>query len=729
MKNVRKFVAVGLSAAMALSALAGCGKSGEGAGVWDQEALAQRDAYLEMVDEQYAYELAVELSYNEALRSSPLGTRTAGSDAEHAAADFLVEEMKAIGLQEVEKVGVAVDKWQFNDATLTIGGTDRVIKPHSYATASTPAGGLQAEILYLGDGTMYDYEGIDVTGKIVLVDLDQRADWWIDYPMLEARLHGAAAILSASTGGFSQVNQDALNAQDVCAPVGIPCLSISVNDSDFIKAELEKGPVTATLMVDNIVEPGGVSYNVMGKIPGNGESDQLIVVGSHYDMYFNGFQDNSCAVALNLAMAKAMIESGYTPDNDIVFVIHGAEEWGASDTPFDWAVGSWRMINEARPEWVGKLKTFVNFELPAFEFGEYTSVYSAPELYSSIERFVEESPFSVEPENCFPEGVKTEGYQTYTYSDDFSYYVAGVPSTVNGFLLQEDMETVFPFYVERYHSQYDDETTYDGDVMTFHLKFYGAYVIYTDKTPMLPLDFTAQFERLEEVLDEEVMAEVGADGAGYAASLEALRMAAEEHYQRILAFNDEYAELKNRGADPEVLAERRARAAEANERTLEAFRYAQDHLLALMYERPVVPHEAYQENLQLMQEIVALLEEGDVQTAADEYVWRVNNLIEWYAMFFSPEVTQHTVSYFYPEYNAGNLFWGTGKMFEIARVEEATRQIAEATFNEEGGADMTRAIEVYRAAIEAQSLLMKEAVDEEIAAIEELTAKIEAAVQ
>ena len=35
-------------------------------------------------------------------------------------------------------------------------------------------------------------------------------------------------------------------------------------------------------------------------------------------------------------------------------------------------------------------------------------MYSAPELYSIIDRFVNESPFAVEPENCFPEGVKTE---------------------------------------------------------------------------------------------------------------------------------------------------------------------------------------------------------------------------------------------------------------------------------------------------------------------------------
>ena len=119
-------------------------------------------------------------------------------------------------------------------------------------------------------------------------------------------------------------------------------------------------------------------------------------------MYFNGFQDDNAAVGLTLAMAKAMIDSGYKPDNDIVFILHGAEEWGATDTPFDWTTGACRMIYEAHPEWVGNLKSFINFELPAYEYAKYTSVYSAPELYSTIDRFVNESPFAVVPENCFP---------------------------------------------------------------------------------------------------------------------------------------------------------------------------------------------------------------------------------------------------------------------------------------------------------------------------------------
>ena len=710
---LKKALVLAMSLSLVFSSFSGCSKQQET--VWDNAAIEERNAFIQKVDENYAYGVALELTENENFHSSSLGSRTAGSDAEHATAEYLVEEMLAIGLQDVEKVGVDVDKWQFNDATLTINNSDRIIKPHSYATAATPKGGINAEIIYVGDGTMYDYIDLDVTGKIVLIDLDQRANWWITYPMLEAEYQGAAAIMSANVGGFAQVNKDALNCQDICGPTSIPTLSISVNDSDYIKSELDKGTVTANLMVDNVVEPGGTSYNVIGKIPGNGESDQLIAIGSHYDKYFKGFQDNSCAVALNLAMAKAMIDSGYTPDNDIVFIIHGSEEWGSMDTPFDWTIGAWRMINEAHPEWVGKLKSFVNFELPAYEFADYTSIYSAPELYSTISRFVNESPFAVVPENCFPEGVKTEGYQTYTYSDDFSYYVAGVPSTVNGFLLQEDMETVFPFYVDRYHSQFDDPSTYDADVMDFNIKFYGSYVIYTDKTPALQLDFTAQYDRLSEALDEEISSAAGGDVDSYKAAIEDLKTTSQEKYDSIIAFNDAYAKAKNDGASDEELVEMRAVAAEMNQISLDAFKYTQDSLLGLMYERPIVPHEAPQENIGLFNSIIPLLEEGDVVTAADEYAWAVNNVLEWYNMYFSPEVSKHTTEYFYPEYNKDNLFWGTDKMFVMANVEEATRLLMDNYEVEKP--DMTRAIEVYETASIEEQKMLKELMAKEINSI------------
>lgn len=48
-----------------------------------------------------------------------------------AAADYIAAQMESIGL-EVEKVPVTVDKWQFNDASLTMKGTDISIIPAAY---------------------------------------------------------------------------------------------------------------------------------------------------------------------------------------------------------------------------------------------------------------------------------------------------------------------------------------------------------------------------------------------------------------------------------------------------------------------------------------------------------------------------------------------------------------------------------------------------------------------
>lgn len=675
---------------------------------------AAYEAFLSAVSTDYAYDVALELTTNPDFFNSELGGRNAGSDAEHAAADYLIGLMEEIGLTDVEKAAADCDRWQFNGASLTVDGEEYDV--YSYATASTPAEGLTAEIVYVGDGTMWDYEGLDVTGKIVLIDIDQRANWWITYPMLEAQHQGAAAILAANVGGFAQIADDALNCQDICGPTAIPTLSIGLADSQAIQEKLSQGPVTATLVVDNEVSEGGTTYNLLGRIPGK-SSDYQILVGGHYDVHFTGFQDDNCAVGLVLAMAKAMIDSGYQPENDIVFCLHGAEEWGSSYTQYDWTVGAWEMINNVHPEWVGKTLAFLNFELPAYEFDTYTSTYSAPEMYAMLDYFANEYPYSPDPEGCFPDGVLTGGYQTYTYSDDFSYYAAGVPSTVNGFLLQEDMETVFPFYVDIYHSQYDTPDTYNEAVMDFNIKYYGALAMYIDQTPALYLDFTAQYDRILASMDEELMAEAGVDVEAYKAALEGLNTAAQTMADQVKQVNDGYAAARAEG-DTAAMAELWAKGRELTAKNLAAFQFAQKNLLGLMYERPIVPHEAPQENIQLCRDIIACLETGDVATAVDEYAWTVNNVLEWYAMYFSPEVIAIQDDMLWGEDNQDNLYWGTDIGFTKADVDAATRSLF--VRYEETGGDFSEEIAVYDAAIRAQTQILADLGARETQAMTEL---------
>ena len=705
-----------------VSGLAACGTTAQTTPAPTGEVPAANDpgaayeSFLSAASADYAYDVALELSTNPDFFNSELGGRNAGSDAEHATADYLAGLMEEIGLSDVEKAAADCDRWQFNGASLTVDGEEYTV--YSYATASTPAEGLTAEIVYVGDGTMWDYEGLDVTGKIVLIDIDQRSNWWITYPMLEAQHQGAAAILAANVGGFAQVADDALNCQDICGPTAIPTLSIGLADSQAIQAKLSEGPVTATLVVDNEVSEDGTTYNILGRIPGK-SSDYQIIVGGHYDVHFTGFQDDNCAVGLVLAMAKGMIDSGYQPENDIVFCLHGAEEWGSSYTQYDWTVGAWEMINNVHPEWVGKTLAFLNFELPAYEFSTYTSTYSAPEMYAMLDYFANEYPYSPDPEGCFPDGVLTDGYQTYTYSDDFSYYAAGVPSTVNGFLLQKDMETVFPFYVNIYHSQYDTPSTYNGAVMDFNLKYYGALAMYIDQTPALSLDFTAQYDRILSSMDEALMAQAGVDVEAYKAALEALRLAAQDMAAQVKQVNDDYAAAREEG-DTAALETLWAQGRALTARNLAAFQFAQKNLLGLMYERPIVPHEAPQENIQLCQSIIACLETGDVATAVDEYAWTVNNVLEWYAMYFSPEVIAIQDDMLWGADNQDNLYWGTDIGFTKADVDAATRSLF--VRYEETGGDFTQEIAVYEAAIQAQTQILADLGAKETQAMIDLSA-------
>ncbi|OON94901.1 MAG: hypothetical protein ATN32_07750 [Candidatus Epulonipiscium fishelsonii] len=334
-----------------------------------EEAKISYTNFISAADPTFAYDIAYELSTNPEYLNSDLGGRTSGSVAEHKAAEYLKDVMLEIGLTDVQKIGANADTWQQNDSTLIIDGKEYVIS--SYASSGTSEKGITSEIVYVNDGTMWDYENIDVTDKIVLIDINMRENWWITYPMLEAEFQGAAAIISANVGGYAQIADDALNNQDICAPISIPSVSIGVADAKEIQEKILQGKTMATLIVDNIVEEGGVTYNIIGKIPGKSDEHQ-IVVGAHYDMYFNGFQDDSAAVGLSLAMAKAMIDSGYTPENDIIFSMHGAEEWGSIGTQYDWTVGAWEMVNTLNPEWTDKTLAFINFELPAYAFGTST---------------------------------------------------------------------------------------------------------------------------------------------------------------------------------------------------------------------------------------------------------------------------------------------------------------------------------------------------------------------
>ncbi len=57
------------------------------------------------------------------------------------------------------------------------------------------------DLVYLKKGTAKDYENIDVKGKLVLIEINQREEWWFNYPVYQAHLKGAKALIAVQSRG------------------------------------------------------------------------------------------------------------------------------------------------------------------------------------------------------------------------------------------------------------------------------------------------------------------------------------------------------------------------------------------------------------------------------------------------------------------------------------------------------------------------------------------------
>ena len=228
------------------------------------------------------------------------------------------------------------------------------------------------------------------------------------------------------------------------------------------------------------------SYNIWGTIPGREED--MILLSAHYDSYYDGFQDDNCAVAMMLGIARALLETGYRPRKTLVFCAMAAEEWGIVNSKYDWSTGAWQQVFKLRPDWPGKVIADLNFELPAYAHNAWDAIRSTYEYEDFLKEFVEKLP--VDPTNVYPQGLRVH-CPIETWSDDFSMAISGIPSMVNEFSSAGFMET-------HYHSQFDRDEFYDEAAYRFHHELYGLLLMALDRVNVAPVNLERTFRALRE---------------------------------------------------------------------------------------------------------------------------------------------------------------------------------------------------------------------------------------
>ena len=95
-------------------------------------------------------------------------------------------------------------------------------------------------------------------------------------------------------------------------------------------------------------------------------------------------------------------------------------------------------------------------------------------------------------------------------------------------------------------------------------------------------------------------------------------------------------------------------------------------------------------------------------------------MLEWYAMYFSPEVIAIQDDMLWGADNQDNLYWGTDIGFTKADVDAATRSLF-VRYEEDGG-DFSQEIAVYQAAIQAQTQILADLSAKETQAMLDLSA-------
>jgi len=178
-------------------------------------------------------------------RLALLGDRSIGSPGAAKAADMVENEFRSlfpdatIGRQSFH-VPVTVQ----SGATLTLADTGRNVdikqlRSNALSPGAIAAPGLSGPLLYVGNGDVSDFNGLDVSGAVVLMDMDSGKNW------NNAAMLGARALIFLGQGGDGgPVPRPLFRSKFELTPVDFPMFWIAREQAKtvFGTAFLESGP-------------------------------------------------------------------------------------------------------------------------------------------------------------------------------------------------------------------------------------------------------------------------------------------------------------------------------------------------------------------------------------------------------------------------------------------------------------------------------------------------------
>ena len=272
--------------------------------------------------------------------SDGIGGRLTGSPAYVQATEWAAAKFRSYGIENVRLEPFTLDAgWQRGTAT---GAMLRPMARPLYVASlgwapSTPPGGVEGAVVSIADVSpdALEARADELKGKIVLLDTVKiyAEGYGKALPRIQAawpafEKAGVLAVMTPDRAPNNVINAHAGLWGSKLVP--LPGVELGMEDAKLIQRELERGPVTVHLTVENKTSGEITVNNVVAEIRGREHPDEWILIGAHLDSwdFGTGAQDNGTGSVSVLEVARAMAALGKAPRRSVRFVLWGGEEEG-----------------------------------------------------------------------------------------------------------------------------------------------------------------------------------------------------------------------------------------------------------------------------------------------------------------------------------------------------------------------------------------------------------------
>lgn len=251
-----------------------------------------------------------------------LGPKRPGSATDRTQGDRIASLFRAGGLNTTTE-SFHMPVWRQHDVNLSIAdGVGKGMEFDAQSFSYSGTGHVVAPVVDAGTGQPSDYDGLDVRGKIVLVDNGGAYHRTVQVEQIMARGGIGMIYVSGSPRNLIQTGSVRWGQRP---PVSIPTVTVAAGTGAGLRAQLAKGPQKMDLEVQG-ERVDVTTRNIIGMRKGSTYPDRYIVVAGHYDSWWSGANDNCSAVGTLLSMVAA--NKDQNPAYSMIYIGWGAEEPG-----------------------------------------------------------------------------------------------------------------------------------------------------------------------------------------------------------------------------------------------------------------------------------------------------------------------------------------------------------------------------------------------------------------